>query len=247
MTWPVQYQGSPCFATDEAGAASRTLYETVAIDLLDSLTGRVYGTDDVTIKPERMGHTSDGRRLPSTFDRIPLRSWIPCRLDGQWRSIRCADYGLFVDEHEDETAVVLPGVSTTEGLVVKIDGADFAAWDLDGSVLTRTDGQPWPDAFDVTYRRGTPVPVGGQLSAGILACEFFKAASGDNTCALPQRVQTITRQGVTVGILDTFEDLKDGRTGIYFVDTWVASVTGKSVTKSARSGVMSPDYGRTRR
>lgn len=94
------------------------------------------------------------------------------------------------------------------------------------------------DTFQVTYMRGIDVPMGGQVAAGRLACELAKAACGDNTCALPKRVQTITRQGVTVGLLDSFDDVDKGRTGIWLIDSWVASM---NIPQSRAGRVLSPD------
>jgi hypothetical protein len=81
------------------------------------------------------------------------------------------------------------------------------------------------NTWQVSYTKGTPVPEGGQVAAGVLACELAKGATNDRTCQLPQRVQTIARQGVTVQLLDSFDDVEKGRTGIWLVDSWVASVT----------------------
>jgi len=123
---------------------------------------------------------------------------------------------------------------------VLIDGAilDPKAYRVDNySLLVRTDGGAWPacqdmaaaptaeNTFQISYLYGMPVPIGGQIAAGVLACELAKGATGDRSCMLPQRVQTIARQGVTVTMLDTFDDVAKGRTGIWLVDSWVSSVT----------------------
>src|SRR3546814_4772015 len=50
------------------------------------------------------------------------------------------------------------------------------------------------------------------ISAGRLANELAKAACNDKSCGLPQRVQSITRQGVTVAVLDSFDDIDTGHT-----------------------------------
>jgi hypothetical protein len=93
------------------------------------------------------------------------------------------------------------------------------------------------NTWSVTYQQGKPVPVGGQIAAGLLACELAKAACGDKSCGLPQRVQSITRQGVTVAVLDAFDDIDTGHTGIWLIDSWVASVT----KRPRRWRVLSPD------
>lgn len=98
------------------------------------------------------------------------------------------------------------------------------------------------DTFEISYSRGIPVPEGGQLAAGVLANEFAKAACGAKDCQLPQRIQSITRQGVSVAVLDAFDDIDTGHTGIWIVDSWVASVTKSPAT----SRVYSPDIPRSR-
>lgn len=128
--------------------------------------------------------------------------------------------------------VVLPG-PIIDVQAVQIDGEDFPLSStevVESRTLIRTDGEPWPTADDctdwsVTYRRGVEVPVGGRIAAGILAVELWKASCQDKTCALPQRVQSITRQGVSMAVLDDFSDIAQGRTGIWLVDSWVASIT----------------------
>jgi hypothetical protein len=123
---------------------------------------------------------------------------------------------------------------------------------VDGSYLIRLDGEAWPrtqdldlpptepDTWEVAYLRGDPVPDGGQVAAAVLACEFAKALTSSRDCQLPQRIQNITRQGVTVTVMDDFKTLTEGGTGIWVIDSWVASVT-KPRTPSS---VLSPDLRR---
>ena len=120
-----------------------------------------------------------------------------------------------------------------------------SAYDVEnGNRLMRLDGNRWaPCNLEIDYGRGVAVPVGGQVSAGILANELAKAACGDKSCALPRRVQTIARQGVTIAMLDAFDDIDKGHTGIWTIDSWLASVT-KPVR---RSTVLSPDTPRAPR
>ena len=71
----------------------------------------------------------------------------------------------------------------------------------------------------------------------MLAWELSKAVECPDECELPQRVQSVTRQGVSVTVLDQFEDLDEGRTGIWLIDSWVASVT----RPPSGGSVLSPD------
>ena len=134
--------------------------------------------------------------------------------------------------------LTLPGpVGAVTEVVVDGTVLDPAAYLVAGSDLSRVDGKNWPICQDlalpptepgtwmVTYERGVPVPAGGQVAAALLAVELFKAACSDPSCALPRRVQSISRQGVTVAVLDAFDDIDKGHTGIWLVDSWIASVT----------------------
>ena len=135
---------------------------------------------------------------------------------------------------------------------VTIDGMDFPEagnWSFDNDRLLRTDGSAWPtmqdlelpdtepNTWSVTYDIGRPVPVGGQIAAGVLALELAKGLCGDSSCQLPRRVTSITRQGMSMAVLDGFDDLDKGRTGIYLVDSWVSSI----VNPPMPSTVLSPD------
>jgi hypothetical protein len=142
-------------------------------------------------------------------------------------------------------------------IAVQVDGQDLpsGAYRVDnGTLLVRQDGGRWPycqdmskplgepDTWAVTFSVGAPVPAGGQIAAGLLACELARAACGDSGCRLPQRWQTITRAGVTISAaIDTFEGLDQGKTGIWIIDSWVASVTKASAAYSSIS-IASPDY-----
>ena len=57
-----------------------------------------------------------------------------------------------------------------------------------------------------------------------LMCELAKACYTDQACRLPQRVTSITREGVTLAMLDPFEMLDKGRTGLFEVDLWLEAV-----------------------
>ena len=181
--------------------------------------------------------------------------WQPVIIDGRWLNIGC--WGCGTNEMcgcDYVAALRLPGpiVSVTE---ILIDGAVFdpAEYRVDsGRYLVRTDGEGWPTAqnmqdpttevgtWSVTYTRGTEVPAGGQVAAALLAIQLWKASCKDSSCDLPQRVQTITRQGVTVAMLDSFDDIDQGHTGIFLIDSWIASL----MKPPLRPLVYSPDTAR---
>ena len=111
---------------------------------------------------------------------------------------------------------------------VEIGGESFDSFDLiNNRWLRRTDGGRWPQCGEeklvVHFTHGVEVPEGGQIAAGVLAIEMAKAVA-EEECQLPQRVQTITRQGVSMAMFDEGEGLDKGQTGIWIVDSWLNSV-----------------------
>lgn len=98
---------------------------------------------------------------------------------------------------------------------------------------------------EVTYTYGSPAPTAGKAAARILATELVKLYENDDTCALPQRVTTVVRQGVTYTVLDNQAFVDELKTGIYAVDLFLK--TANPDKARARSRVFSPDTPRARR
>jgi hypothetical protein len=232
---------------DLADAITRT-----ATSLLWNWTGRVFGTSEVVVRPCRRDCA------PSTYlgiAGIPSSTWqnapfLPVLLDGEFYNLscrrKCRD-GCGCSSVE-EIGLAGPVDSV---ISVRVDGEtlDPSAHRVDNRRwLVRMDGGRWPtcqdlskspdevNTWEIAYRWGTEVPIGGSMAASVLACEMAKAALG-RECSLPQRIQSVTREGVTMAILDSFEGLEAGRTGIWLVDSWVTSVT----KSPRRSVVLSPD------
>jgi len=116
---------------------------------------------------------------------------------------------------------------------------------VDHSTIQSVRGAPWtPCDVEVTYSYGVEPPPMGKQAARILALEFIKLWSGED-CALPQRVTSVSRQGVSYTILDSQDFLDDMRTGIYSIDLFLKSVNPDKARSRAR--VFSPDVARARR
>lgn len=240
--WPILHVDS-CADLDALtdvgdGQISRADVEAAAVDYLWRWTGRIFGVCTTTIRPVRQDchdSTYAGQAgVPSGG------AWFqPVLVGGKWRNLSC---GLCGDECACTRlySIRLPGpVQTVEQVTIDGVEVDPDVYRVDNRAnLVRDDGNDWPicqrldvdetadGSFAVTYRFGVPVPRGGQVAAGVLACELAKALSYSADCRLPQRVQTITREGVTVGMFDSFEGLDSGRTGIWTIDSWVASING---------------------
>jgi hypothetical protein len=107
-------------------------------------------------------------------------------------------------------------------------------------------GNCWQTCGDleVTYTYGAPPPTMGKLAAKALANEYVLAVTGDEECALPQRITSISRQGESWTLLDPQEFLDKGRTGIYQVDLFLATVNPDGA--KLRPRVFSPDVHRGR-
>lgn len=144
------------------------------------------------------------------------------------------------------STVRLPSL-TQRVVEVKLDGTPMAtgAYRLAGQDLIRTDGAAWPrcnnlarsddeaGTWSVRAVVGEPVPDSGRLAMGELACEISKAAKGID-CRLPPGVTQLVRQGVTIQYPDMGQLLKEGRTGLYLVDLFLASENPHGLTRRGR-------------
>lgn len=230
-----------------------TLRDTVvdtATSLLWNWTGRKYGLCETTIRPCRtdcVPSTYEGwSGTPSTWNNM----FFPVLIDGDWFNLRCGRRCKDNCGCSYTNEISLP-LGVHDIVEVIIDGVPVnpSAYRVDNyRWLVRTDGGDWPTCQDlnlpagdpntwtVTYRYGTEVPSGGQVAAALLSCEMAKNILGRD-CELPQRIQSVSREGITVGIVDSFQDLEAGRTGIWLVDSWVTSV----MNAPTRSRVITPN------
>jgi hypothetical protein len=83
------------------------------------------------------------------------------------------------------------------------------------------------------------------MAARTLAIEFAKLWSDDETCALPQRVTSVSRQGVSFTILDQQDFIQELRTGLYAVDLFLKTVNPDGARRKTK--VYSVDTPRARR
>lgn len=253
--WPVVYQNGE--GGDEGYWAStddetRDRWERVAVDYLRRWSGQQFGLCESVVRPCRQDCPGAGASTflgPGVLGSVGA-PWTPVLSGGQWLNVGCGScLGPCACTHVASLRLDGPVDSI---ISITLDGNTLppTAYRVeDHRYLIRHDGGEWPicqdyaaetgeGVFEIRYRRGLPVPLGGQIAAGILAIEFSKAANRDKTCQLPQRLSSITRQGVTIDVLDTFDDIDTGHTGIWLVDSWVASVTQP---RNTRSRVYSPD------
>lgn len=116
----------------------------------------------------------------------------------------------------------------------------------DHSTIYAAPGAQWTSqCVEVSYTYGTPPPTMGKAAARMLALELVKLYEDDDTCALPQRVTSVTRQGVSYTILDDQAFIDELKTGLYAVDLFLKAVNPDKAR--ARARVFSPDISRARR
>lgn len=80
------------------------------------------------------------------------------------------------------------------------------------------------DELTVTYTHGARPPRAGKAAATRFANEIILWYNGDPACALPERITSISRQGISATILTPQDFLDQGKTGINAVDTFIAAV-----------------------
>lgn len=216
-----------------------------AAEILYALSGRQFGLCVNIVRPCRP-------RPDLRVGGMGGFRWTPLLDGGQWINVSCGQHSSCSCTELCE--VVLPGPADTI-TEVKLDGQVLTCgvdYRLDsGNRLVATGNFCWPECQDmaldddqpgtwsVTYLRGLPLPESGKLALGEFACEIAKACLGDEECALNSRVTNITRQGVTMTMLDPLSFIEEGRTGIYLVDAWLRAVNPKGRSRSA--GIYSPD------
>jgi hypothetical protein len=238
-----------CPDWDTATSVQRDRATQWATYLLWSLTGRQFGACEVTVRPcgSTCQYYGGWMTYPVVADGIGS-VWSPFIRDGSWFNCGCAG----ACSCEPRCAVWLPG--PVAGVVeVVVDGVviDPSRYRVDNRTrLVGLDGQCWPDCqnmnlespdegtFQVTYLRGKPLPMAGQIAAGLLACEFLKACQGQ-ACGLPANISSLTRQGVQIEMVDPTDELNDGLTGIRQVDQFIRAVNPKNLLRRPR--VLSPD------
>jgi hypothetical protein len=144
---------------------------------------------------------------------------------------------------------------------IRVDGAtlDPAKYVvLDGHLLARTDGGVWPLSQDLTLPDTEPgtwavdltwgqePPPDAVQAAAVLAAELALAlnpSSSGGECELPARVQSITRQGVSMLMADPMTYFDGGRTGLYIVDLFLASANPEQRRRAASLGYVGQDLG----
>jgi len=103
------------------------------------------------------------------------------------------------------------------------------------SYLVRKNSLPWVldpmNELEITYTYGTPPPAAGKRAAIRLANELILSDMGSGACALPERISSVSKQGVSYTIMDPQEFISNGKVGIYEIDLFLASVNPTKAKK----------------
>jgi hypothetical protein len=88
--------------------------------------------------------------------------------------------------------------------------------------------------ISVTYTYGSPPPFQIGYAIEILANELMLAMNGDSTCRLPDRVTSVSRQGMAISMLPPELFLDAGHTGIPEVDNAIRIFNPGQAKRPAR-------------
>jgi hypothetical protein len=234
---PVAYQDS-VYAGDACQMASNILW---------AMSGRKYqGTTTVT---ERYFTAIDAFRYQGSS----AKQFFPHMIGGSVFNLPAEDWNDSAYQSDGSSSlsrIRLRGKPVQKVHLVRsgYDGRiipEDAYYLAEHSTLIANKGTPWtPGNLEITYSFGQQPPTAGRHAARVFAIELIKSWEGD-VCALPDRVTSVSRQGVSYTILDNQDFLENFRTGIYLIDLFLK--TANPAKALAPSKVFSPDIPRARR
>lgn len=104
--------------------------------------------------------------------------------------------------------------------------------------VIRANGLPWVldpiNELTVSYTYGMNPPESGKRAAIRLANEYILLYSGSPDCALPERIQSVTRQGISYTLVDPQDFLREGKIGIPEIDLFLASTNPTGAKNKAK-------------
>lgn len=206
----------------------------MATEFLWAATGMRFGVCEITLRPCRRECQTSG--FYDDFGPPWAGSYPqPALIGGLWFNLICGSCAGDCSCGRVEEVVLPAPVNTI--VEVLIDGTPLVsgAYRVDNNrLLVRTDGGEWPRCNDLSLDDDQPgtwsvratygeaLPDGAALAVGQLACEIARSAAGGD-CKLPAGVQQLIRQGVTISYPDVGELFRQGRTGLYLVDMFIAT------------------------
>lgn len=238
------WTSSAALRCDTAGVDPALIADAIAASsfVLWALGGRRHGPCTTTIRPCRADLVPRWGSWPEWG-----HGFTPQLVNGVWYNVcghrsscgcsELSEISLPWGPVSAIGAVKLDGVTLVAGTDYRLDDRRrlvrlpaTAAWPACQDI-SLADTQP--GTFSIALTHGVPLDDMAPMAAAELACEFIaKWTSGK--CRLPERVQTITRQSVTWTVLDPQQFLKEGRTGLYFVDLWLRAVNPTGQTEESK-------------
>jgi hypothetical protein len=240
--WPIVVDPTCCpdWADLPIGLKEQTIR--LASSTLWALSGRRYGLCQVTVRPCDVFCLSCGANRPAGRE-------LPFQIGGQVYACGCGCASACCPA---ACVVSLSPLPVYDIVSVRVDGVPVprSGWKVLNSTYLVRVGGCWPKCQDlslpdsspgtwsVTYRRGIPVPADGLWVASMLACEIAKQCAGKK-CRLPARVTQLSRDGVSMTMVDKMEFMDKGLTGLPEVDRWLRSVNPHGL--SAPPQIWTPD------
>lgn len=232
---------------EEMGDAGKSVYayeaSRTASFMLWALSGRKYtGTSTITERYECPCRRSRSRYRYRYAEQLGLFDIEPYLYPDE---IACGCTGMIGRTHAQLRLRGRPvrSVSRVSRDGEEIDPGQYQL--VNASVLQAAPGASLDVCgLEVTYTYGIEPPTAGRRAARYLATELAKHFAGE-PCELPERVTSVSRQGVTLTVLDDHAFLDDQRTGVYAVDLFLKTVNPDKARKPAR--VFSPDVPKAHR
>lgn len=200
----------------------------IATAVLYEMTGRRWsGLDTASVRP----------RAEDTSTPFEVPGWVP-----SW-----GEYDSSVGSCTPSDSIDLGFFPVVEISQVKIDGLVMlpTAYQLrNQKTLVRIDGGTWPcdqdlslpttdpDTFVVDIVHGIEPPMAGKHCCAVYAVELAKSFCNLD-CALPQRTQYMTRQGISTILMDPLNVIERGMIGLPTVDAWIKAVNPHKRRKRA--------------
>lgn len=117
-----------------------------------------------------------------------------------------------------------------------LDPSEFSL--RNNSYVVQKNSMPWilnpVTELEVTYTHGTPPPAAGRRAAIRLANELILWDKGSGNCALPERISSVSKQGVSYTVMDPQEFISNGKVGIYEIDLFLAAANPTKAKKRPR-------------
>lgn len=199
-------------------------------------------SEDATVAATRIMLRLSGSRWTWPRRRVTELYWVPKTAHGMLhlagRPVKAVES---VTGYNDQVLTA----ELSDRFRLHIPALDHKTWPWWSFPGTDLNGGVYPSAWRM--RRGTPVrvtyvygsrpPVDMQKAINQLAVELDNAFAGRD-CALPDRVTSVSREGVSWTIIDPQQFLDQGRTGLYFPDLVLSSLPARK----ARPRAFSPEH-----